>query len=69
MGLILSLCANGCASTKPTPKKEWVPETKVEMRMLIGQTVLEALYQYAQRMIELEKKPLQEKLEDEANRM
>jgi hypothetical protein len=33
----------GCSATKPTG---WHPKSKKEMKMLIGQTVMEAIHQY-----------------------
>lgn len=37
----------GCSATKPMG---WHPESKKEMKMLIGRTVIEALHQYRMRL-------------------
>ena len=46
----------GCSVAQP--KHGWHPETKSEMRQLIGQTTMEAIYQFNQALIkELNKGP------------
>lgn len=44
---LLVFCACGCTAPGPTSGPSgWYPQTQEELRLLIGQTVLEAVHQY-----------------------
>lgn len=53
LGIALALLA-GCAAVSQR-QVGWIPQSKEEMHMLIGQTVLDALQQFHQALLELQR--------------